>query len=118
MKKFNYLGLLSLLALIGILGFITPNKGFIGFLGFGYYVRYFLVIPDECFRQMVQKAATLAFMSEMLVLLPLMYLLVFLSNSTDAPKLAFAVVMVVSYFTFTFSLVFFEWKEQQEASRE
>ena len=69
-QKINYLGFLSLLALIAILGWLTENKGLYGFFGFAYYFRYFRVIPDEFFRLNVQKAATFAFMSEMISLVP------------------------------------------------
>ena len=57
-KKFNYLGLLSLLSLVSLLGRITENTGLYGFLGFIYFIRYFWIIPDEFFRQNVQKSAT------------------------------------------------------------
>lgn len=71
--KINYLGFLSLLALIAILGFTTGNTGLFGFFGFVYYIRYFWVIPDEFFRLNVQKSATFAFMSEMISLVPFMF---------------------------------------------
>ena len=78
MKKINYLGFLSLLALIAILGWCTENTGLYGFLGFAYYIRYFWVIPDEFFRLNVQKAATFAFMSEMISLVPFMFVCTFI----------------------------------------
>ncbi len=43
----NKLGYLSLLAVLGIWGFLSENKGYLGFLGVLYYIRYFFVIPDE-----------------------------------------------------------------------
>ena len=70
--RINYLGFLSLLALIAVLGWRTGNKGLYGFFGFAYYFRYYWVIPDEFFRLNVQKAATFAFMSEMIRTLSLL----------------------------------------------
>lgn len=73
LHKLNYLGFLSLLALIAVLGWTTGNTGLYGFLGFAYYFRYFWVIPDELFLLTVQKSATLAFMAEMILLVPFMF---------------------------------------------
>ena len=81
-KKFNYLGLLSLLSLVSLLGRITENTGLYGFLGFIYFIRYFWIIPDEFFRQNVQKSATFAFMAEMIAFVPLcLYVLIFMMEA-------------------------------------
>ena len=72
-RKINCLGLLSLLSLIALLAQPTNNEGLYGFLGFAYYLRYFFVQPDELFRLNLQKAATAAFFTQLLSLVPLMF---------------------------------------------
>jgi hypothetical protein len=57
----NKLGLLGLLGFLGILGFVTDNRYLLAFFGFLVFFRYFFVIPDELFKQNVQRAATPAF---------------------------------------------------------
>ena len=74
--RINILGFLSLLALIAVLGWQTDNTGLYGFFGFAYYIRYFWVMPDEFFRQNMQKAASCAFMSQMISLVPFMLSLI------------------------------------------
>jgi quinol-cytochrome oxidoreductase complex cytochrome b subunit len=57
----NRLGLLGLLGFLGILGIVTDNRFFLAFFAFLVFFRYFFVIPDELFKQNVQRAATPAF---------------------------------------------------------
>lgn len=118
MTKINYLGFLSLLALIGILGWTTNNTGLYGFFGFAYYIRYFWVIPDEFFRFNVQKATTLAFMSEMISLVPFMFLCSYLYDGTKAVPMSFGLSFAASVLTFTFSIIILEWKEQKGADND
>ena len=103
--KINYLGFLSLLALIAIMGFTTDNDGLYGFFGFAYYFRYFWVIPDEYFRHNVQKAATFAFMSEMVSLVPFMFVCTYIYGSTKAVPIAFGLSFAVANFGLTSALV-------------
>lgn len=116
--RVNGLGFLSLLALIAILGWYTENKGLYGFFGFVYYIRYFWVIPDELFRQNVQKAAVFAFMSEMILLVPFMFVCTFLYGAVRAVPAAFALGFAVTAFAFTIALVFWEWREQKGAAND
>ena len=118
MKKINYLGFLSLLALIAILGWCTENTGLYGFLGFAYYIRYFWVIPDEFFRLNVQKAATFAFMSEMILLVPLMFVCTFIYGAAKAVPISFALSFAVTVLAFTIALIFLEWKERKGAEND
>ena len=104
--KINYLGFLSLLALIAILGLITDNNGLYGFFGFAYYLRYFWVIPDEFFQLNVQKAATFAFMSEMISLVPFMFVCTYIYGAAKAVPTAFGLSFAVTIFVFTIALRF------------
>jgi hypothetical protein len=114
MKKINYLVFLSLLSLIAILGWTTGNAGLYGFLGFLYYVRYFWVIPDELFQLNVQKSSTLALMTEMISLIPFMFICSTIYNVSAAIPMAFGLSFAVAIFVFTFALIFLEWKEERE----
>ncbi len=114
-RRINYLGFLSLLALIAILGWRTENNGFFGFFGFAYYLRYFWVIPDEFFRLNVQKAATFAFMSEMILLVPLMYVCTFVYGAAKAAPISFALSFSVTIIAFTIAITVLEWREQKGA---
>ncbi len=111
--RINYLGFLSLLSLIGILGLTTENTGLYGFFGFAYYIRYFWVIPDECFRFHVQKAATFAMMSEMISLVPFMFVCTYIYGATKAVSTAFGLSFAVAILAFTVALIVLEWREQK-----
>lgn len=114
-RKVNYLGFLSLLALISILGWRTGNTGLYGFFGFAYYLRYFWVNPDEFFRLNVQKAATFAFMSEMISLVPFLFACSFLYGGVRAVPAAFGLSFAAAIFAFTAALAILEWKERKGA---
>ena len=109
-RQVNYLGFLSLLALISILGWRTGNTGLYGFFGFAYYLRYFWVNPDEFFRLNVQKAATFAFMSEMISLVSFLY------GGARAVPAAFGLSFAAAIFAFTIALAILEWKERKGAA--
>lgn len=115
MKQINYLGFLSLLSLIAVLGLTTDNNGLFGFFGFIYYIRYFWVIPDELFRLNFQKAATFAFMAEMISLVPFMFLCNYLYESARAVPMAFGLSFAAAILAFTIALILLEWKEQKGA---
>lgn len=117
-KRINYLGFLSLLALIAVLGWATDNRGLYGFFGFAYFIRYFWVIPDEFFQLNVQKAATFAFMAEMIVLVPLMFAFSALYGSAKAVPAAFAASFAVAIFAFSITLAVLEWNEQRGAAND
>lgn len=116
--KIYYLGFLSLLALIAILGWTTENTGLYGFLGFAYYLRYFWVIPDEFFQLNVQKAATFAFMSEMISLVPFMFVCSCIYGATKAVPVAFGLSFTVTIFAFTIALIVLEAKERKGAEND
>ena len=117
-KSFNYLGLLFLPSFLAIFGFLTENKGFYGFLGFLYYVRYFAVIPDELFWLNVRKAATAAYFMQILLLFPLTVLFFFLESPAKALPLAFALGFGAAIFTFSIRLAILEWQESAGASND
>ncbi len=114
-RQVNYLGFLSLLALISILGWRTGNTGLYGFFGFAYYLRYFWVIPDEFFRLNVRKAATFAFMSEMISLVPFLFICSFIYGGVKAVPTAFGLSFAAAIFAFTAALMTLEWKERKGA---
>lgn len=115
-RKINYLGFLSVLAWIAVLGWTTENKSLYGFFGFAYYLRYFWVMPDEFFRLNVQKAATFAFMSEMISLVPFMFVCAYVYGAVKAVPMAFGLSFAVTIFAFTMALVILEMKERRGAS--
>lgn len=115
MKKINYLGLLLLLSLIAILGWKTGNTGLYGFFGFAYYIRYFWVISDELFQQNVQESAAFSFFTEMIFLVPFMFICSTLYDISSAIPMAFGLSFAVAILTFTVVLVIQEWKEQKGA---
>lgn len=114
-SRINYLGFLSLLSLIAVLGWTTENNGLYGFFGFAYYVRYFWVTPDEFFRLNLQKAATFAFMMEMLSLVPFMFFCVYRYGSVKAIPMSFGLSFAVTIFAFTAALIVLEWRERRGA---
>lgn len=117
-KNINYLGFLSLLSLIAILGITTDNSGLFGFLGFAYYLRYFWVIPDEFFKLNVQKAATFAFMLELISLVPFMFVCTYIFDAKKAVPMSFGLSFAVVIFAFTIILMVLEWKERRGADND
>lgn len=63
----NKAWLLGFLGLLGILGFVVDNPGFWGFFGFFAFFRYANVVADELFVANLEKAATNAFFTGLLV---------------------------------------------------
>ncbi len=114
-QKINCLGFLSLLSLIALLGWSTGNEGLYGFFGFAYYLRYFWVLPDELFRQNLQKAATCAFLTELLALVPFMFLCTAFSDGWRAVPAAFGLSFAAAILVFTIALLVLEWREQRGA---
>lgn len=112
----NPLGLLSLLALIALLAPVTGNMGLFGFFGFVYYIRYFFVIPDELFRFNMQRAATAAFLSEMVSLVPFMFICTHLYGGMGGVPTAFGLSFAVCIFAFTAALTVLEWREKRGAA--
>ena len=117
-KKINIIGVLSILSLMAILGKTTGNSGWYGFLGFLYYLRYFWVIPDEAFIANIQKAATTAFLLEMIALIPSTFICSLLLERNRIIPTAFGISFAVAIFSFTIILVVLEWKEQQGVSND
>lgn len=112
-KRFNPLGLLSLLMVLSVLGLLTENKGFFGFVGFAAYLRYFRVIPDEGFWENVKHASTIAFLLQVLLLIPTMVASYFFIDIENFVALALATCFTAAFITFSIALVYFEWKENQ-----
>lgn len=111
--KWNPLGLLVLLSILSVLGFLTENRGYLGFLGFLAYIRYFRVIPDECFWQNVKNAATIAFMLQLLSLIPAVFACFFFAQVENIVPTAFAWCFTASLIAFSVALVTFEKKENE-----
>ena len=116
--RINYLGFLSLLALIAVLGWATENTGLYGFFGFAYYLRYFWILPDEFFRMHIQKAATLAFMTEMISLVPFMFACCWIYGSVKAVPMAMGLSFAAAIVAFTVALMVLEWKERKGAEND
>lgn len=115
-RPINYLGFLSLAALLAPLGYFTGESGFYGFLGFLYYLRYFTVLPDEFFLQNVRRAATTAWITEMVLLTPLTYLFFVLSGPARSLPMGFGLSFAAAIFVFTIALAVYEYREMQGAA--
>lgn len=113
-KEINKLGFMSLLALLGFIGIFSENKGFLGFFGFLYYVRYFSVIPDELFKQYVHRSGSLGFFTGIGTTTMAIIFLV-LVEDLISPVTSFAAGFAASVIVFTFTLVYFEYKDQHGA---
>ncbi|EPH10890.1 DUF3796 domain-containing protein [Facklamia hominis] len=111
-RRINFLGFLSLLAIISVLAFITNNTGWIGFLGFLYYLRYFWIIPDEAFVRYVEKSAALAFFTQMISLIPSLFILGIIGYKNYI-EIAFGICFSIGIFVFTIAIAYFEWNESK-----
>lgn len=110
-KKINYLGFLSLLSLISILGIITDNRGLFGFLGFISYASYFKVIPDELFMDNLYKSCTMAFLLQVIVLVPLIFINYYFSWYENFVLGAMGMSFVVGLIAFTLKLYMLQIRE-------
>lgn len=106
MKK-NPLRYLSLLSLLGLLGFITDNAGFYGFLGFLGYLGFGKIIPDERFKDNVNKAAKNAFITSLLIF-PLSTIAAAITHNPMIYAFAFAINFGVQMLIFGISLSYYE----------
>lgn len=106
------------MAFIAILGWTTENTGLYGFIGFAYYFRYFWVIPDEFFQLNLQKAATFAFIAEMISLVTFMFLCSHIYDADKAVQTAFGLSFAIAIFAFTAVLIVLEAKERKGADGE
>lgn len=117
-RHFNPLCLLSLVALVGFLAIPTGNTGLWGFGGFWYYARYWFVEPDELFYQNLGRAATGAFLCQM-VSLPVFLVGCWLrlgAGEMMAP--AFGLSYAVGIFVFSIWMMVLEWRESQVAAND
>ena len=60
-----------------------------------------------------QKAATFAFMAEMLSLVPFMFFCVYRYDSIKAVPMSFGLSFAVTIFAFTAALIVLEWRERR-----
>lgn len=115
-RHFNPLCLLSLVALVSFFAIPTGNTGLWGFAGFGYYIRYWFVEPDELFYLNMGKAATTAFLIQM-VSLPLLLLGCWLRLGAGAMMApAFGLSFAVGVIVFSILLTVLEWRESRVAN--
>src|SRR5690554_3250326 len=101
----NRISLMGLLGLLGLLGLITDNPGFYGFFGFFGFWGFAKVLPDEMFKQNVNRAARNAFFTG-LTIYPAVVVIGALSLFPIALVYAFgfAVNFAVQILVFSFSL--------------
>ena len=66
----------------------------------------------------VQKAATFAFMSEMISLVLFMFVCVYIYGIAKAVPMAFALSFAVAILAFSVALIGFEWKERKDAEND
>ncbi|GEM_PF-1660422 len=102
----NKFGFISLLALLGLLGIFTENRGCLGFWAFLYYTHYFFYVPDEFFKNRVQKAAAPAFFTGAVISI-LSVVLKALFNDILLLILGMGISLVISILVFTINLTFY-----------
>ena len=106
----NKLGYLGFLGLFGLVGFFAHNYVYFALFAFLYYLRYFLVIPDELFKENVRKAASPAFFTSMVI-----YTLTVALTAFRVSTLIFVIGLVSGFviplILFPLLLVVFELKE-------
>ncbi len=117
-RKLNPVGFLSCISIIALMGFITNNRGWFGFLGFLYYFRYFWIIPDESFRNNIEKSATVAFFAQLFSLAPLLFLTKFLIRHENFVPISFGISFCVGILFFTLTIVVLEWRESKGISND
>lgn len=112
-RKLNPVGFLSCISIIALMGFITDNRGWFGFLGFLYYFRYFWIIPDEAFKNNIEKSATIAFFAQLFSLVPLLFLIKFLTRHENFVPISFGMSFCIGILFFTSVTAVLEWRESK-----
>lgn len=106
----NKLGYFGFLGLLGLVGFFAHNYIYFTLFAFLYYLRYFLVIPDELFKENVRKAASPAFFISVVI-----YILTLAVTAFRVSRLIFVIGLVSGFvlpiILFTLLLVVFELNE-------
>ncbi len=105
----NRIGLLGLLGFMGLLGLITDNTGFYGFFGFFGFFGLSNIIPDEMFKNNVNKAAKNAFFSGVFIY-PFVVILGTISSFPSAYVFGFgfAINFAIQILVFSISLSGYE----------
>ncbi|WP_028044458.1 DUF3796 domain-containing protein [Candidatus Stoquefichus massiliensis] len=110
-RKMNYLCLFSLLSLIGIIGYITHNNQLYVFFLFLYFIRYYWFIPDELFQLYLFHSAAIAFLTEMVLLIPATILTTCSYDNSQVLSRAFILSFAIAIFVFILLLSYQEVRE-------
>lgn len=103
----NKLSLLGLFGLLGLLGLITDNPGFYGFFGFFGFFGFANVLPDEMFKNNVNRAAKNAFFAG-LIIYPIIVVIGAFTSFPIAYSIGFAVNLAIQILVFSISLSIYE----------
>ena len=87
------------------------EKGYFGFFGFAYYIRYFFVLPDELFQLSVRRAATLGFFTQVILLVPLSYGGYWMLGEDNVLRLALGLSFAAGIIVFSIYLTVMELRE-------
>lgn len=109
----NKFGLIGLVSLLGLWGIYIDEPIFLSFFAFIIFFEYLFVTPDELFVANMQRAATWAFLSN-LIITTLLTLILSMFNISSNPLAGGATVgFSVGIVIFCFSTLLLEWKEKR-----
>lgn len=113
MRRYLY-GAMGLFSLLGFIGIFTDEKGFLAFFAFAVDFEYFFMKSDEMLEEYMNKSASRAFYSGMIVtaLVALIQFLTQTQNGHESLLTGFTYGWAVSVIVYALSTAFYGFREK------
>ena len=113
MRRYLY-GAMGLFSLLGFIGIFTDEKGFLAFFAFAVDFEYFFIKSDEMLEEYMNKSASRAFYSGMIVtaLVALIHFLTQTQNGNESLLTGFTYGWAVSVIVYALSTAFYGFREK------
>ena len=113
-SKRSAYGFLGLLSLLGLLGIFTEARAFLAFFAFAVDFEYFFIKSDEMLEEYMNKSASRAFYSGMIVtaLVALIHFLTQTQNGNESLLTGFTYGWAVSVIVYALSTAFYGFREK------
>lgn len=113
MRRYLY-GLMGMFSLLGFIGIFTDEKEFLAFFAFAVDFEYFFIKSDEMLEEYMNKSASRAFYSGMIVtaLVTLVHFLMQTQNGNKSLLTGFTYGWITSIIIYALSTAFYGIKEK------
>ena len=113
MRRYLY-GAMGLFSLLGFIGIFTDEKVFLAFFAFAVDFEYFFIKSDEMLEEYMNKSASRAFYSGMIVtvLVALIHFLTQTQNGNESLLTGFTYGWAISVIVYALSTAFYGFREK------